>query len=219
MGNEDDAEPAFLEALEHREEPLDLRWRQGRSRLIEDDDMGAGEEHARYLDELLQADRKISHPHLRVDIDAELGELGLRALSHAAPIDGAEARHRLVAEIDILRNGEIRGGRELLVYHADAGGERIAGVAEAHILTREPHRAGELAMHAGDDFHQRRLAGAILADKPVDFSRMQGKVDIPKRLDTAKRLRDADHFEQRGAAFSHLTILRSGSGFPSTSCP
>src|SRR5271154_1880340 len=73
---------------------------------------------------------------------------------------------------------------------------------EAH-----PPRVG--AMDAGDDFHHRALAGAVLAGQTVDLTGEQGEVDAPKRLDAAKRLRDACQFKQRHGETSSTVQIRN----------
>ena len=68
---------------------------------------------------------------VRIDVDAEDGELLARLARHAAPADDAEAVRRLLAEEDVLGDRQVGRDAELLVHHADAGGERVAGRAEA----------------------------------------------------------------------------------------
>ena len=169
------------------EEPLHLRGRQRGGRLVENDDARAGEEHAGDLDQLLQADRQRAHALARIDVDAEAGEMLARLAHHALPVDDA-ALHRLRAEEHVLRHRQVGHDGELLVHHADAGIERVAGGAEAHLAALDLHRAGEIGMHAGDDLHQRRLAGAVLADEAVDLAGAEREVDIAQRLHAAERL-------------------------------
>ena len=83
------------------------------------------------------------------------------------------------------------------MHHADARRPRVAGGAETHVLTFDAHRPGIRAMDAGDDFHHRALAGAVFAGQSVDLAGVQREVDIPKRLDAAKRLRNVSQFKQR----------------------
>ena len=82
MRDEDDRGALFAQPSQGREQPLHLRRRQRRGRLVEDDDAGAREQHAGDLDQLLQADRQIADPRQRIDVDAEPRELlaGLRAM-------------------------------------------------------------------------------------------------------------------------------------------
>ena len=54
------------------------------------------------------------------------------------------------------------------MHHADAGGARVARRAEADRLAVDAHLAGVAGVDAGDDFHQRALAGAVFAREAVD---------------------------------------------------
>ena len=132
----------------------------------------------------------------RIDVEAEAGELLLRLALHARPVDHAAGDHRLRAEKDVLGDGQIGNDRQFLVHHADAGRERVARRAQMDGLAGHPHLALEAVMHAGDDLHHRRFAGAVLADKAVDFALHQREVHVAQRMHAAERLRDADHFEQ-----------------------
>ena len=86
------------------------------------------------------------------------------------------------------------------MHHADARRPRVAGGAETHVLIFDAHRPRIRAMDAGDDFHQRTLAGAVLAGQSVDLAGVQREVDASKRLDAAKRLRNVSQFKQRHRA-------------------
>jgi hypothetical protein len=74
---------------------------------------------------------------------------------------------RLAANPDVL--GDAHGGQqvELLMDHGDARRERLARGAEAQRAAFEPQLAAIGRAHARDDLHQRRLAGAVLADERV----------------------------------------------------
>ena len=120
----------LAQAAEHRKQALHLGRRQGRGRLVENDDARAGKQHAGELDQLLQADRQSADASPRIDIDAEAGEMAARLLRHAPPVDESGPVHRLRAEEDVLGDRQIRRDAQLLMHHADARGERIAGGAE-----------------------------------------------------------------------------------------
>ncbi len=120
-----------------------------------------------------------------------------RGFGHPTPRDDAEAVDRLGAEKDILGDAQFRRDAELLMHHADAGGQRIARRAEMDLLAVDAHAPGVGGMDAGDDLHHRALAGAVLAGQAMDLAGQQSEIDASKRLDAAKRLRDARQFEQR----------------------
>ena len=77
--DEDDAAAAVAQAPQNAEQALDLGRRERGGGLVEDDDARARKEHARDLDELLQADRQVADALVRIDVDPERGELLPRA--------------------------------------------------------------------------------------------------------------------------------------------
>ena len=204
MRDEDDASAFFAQLREDAEQTFDLRGRQSRSRLVENDDARAREQDARELDELLHADREIAKPGARVDGEPEVLQLLGRGLGHSSPRDNAHPVHRLDSEKDVLGDAQFRRDAELLMHHADAGRERVARRAEMHFLSVDAHGAGIGRVHAGDDFHHRAFASAVLAGETMDLAGVQREVDIPKRLDAAKRLRNVSQFEQRHRACDNV---------------
>ena len=61
----------------------------------------------------------------------------------------------------------------MLKNHGHAQGARLAGVVDAYGLAIDLDRSGVHLHTAVDDFHQRGLARAVLAEHRVDFSRQQ----------------------------------------------
>ncbi len=90
---------------------------------------------------------------------------------------------------------------EFLVNQHDAGLLRGVDVGEADILPVEPERADVRALHAREDFHQRRLAGAVLSDHRHDFPRRNVQADAIERLHTGKTFADGDRFQHGEATF------------------
>ena len=125
--------PAVAQPAQDGEQPLDLRRRQRRGRLVEDDDARARKT-ARARARRAAAGRAARRPSrvARVDVDAEAraGARAPRAPSRAS----RRARSRLTGCVPrktfsaTLRS---RHDAEFLVHHADAGGERVARRAEA----------------------------------------------------------------------------------------
>ena len=67
-----------------------------------------------------------------IDVDLDLGELARGRGVERAPVDEAEAGElRLVAEIDVLADGQVGEQRLLLEHHADALAVGIGGAGEA----------------------------------------------------------------------------------------
>src|SRR5262249_52840966 len=102
------------------------------------------------------------------------------------------------------------GEARLLVDHRDAARARLAGGARAVRLSGEVRRAGIRADGAGEDLHERALAGAVLAEEGVDFAAANREVRAREGLHLAEALRHPLHRQQDGgiAQFSHA--VRSG---------
>ena len=66
-----------------------------------------------------------------------------------------------------------------------------AGERELHRLAAQHDLALVRRVDAGEDLHQRALAGAVLADQPVDLARQQLEIDAVERGRAAEALGDA----------------------------
>src|SRR3546814_15506524 len=72
---------------------------------------------------------------------------------------------------------------EVLMHHADAGGDGVARRADRHRPPVDEDLAAVGLVEAVEDAHQRRLAGAVLADDAVDGSGLPRPADVAVRLD------------------------------------
>ncbi len=79
-----------------------------------------------------------------------------------------DAAGELARGEDVLGDRQIAEQVELLEHDADAARHRVARRGERHLLAVEQDPAVRRLLDAGDDLHQRRLAGAVLADQHVD---------------------------------------------------
>ena len=92
------------------------------------------------------------------------------------------------AEKDIVGDRERRHQLEMLMHHAEAGLDGAGRVGDHRRLAVQPDLAFVGLQQAEQDVHQRRLAGAILADDGVDFAPSTARsmpslaTNAPKRL-------------------------------------
>ncbi len=202
VGDEDDGLALFLELLEDAEQMIGLGRRQHAGRLVEDQDVGAAIERLQDLDALLQADRQFLDDRVGIDFQPvfplEPLELGAR-LGDA----GLQQRLALGAEDDVLENGEILDQHEVLVDHADADGDGIVRRVDDHRLAADADLAAVGLVEAVEDRHQRRLAGAVLADDAVDGAALDFQMDVAVGMDRAETLVDADKLD---CSFRHTEV-------------
>src|SRR5690606_26298792 len=103
----------------------------------------------------------------------------------------------LPAEMDVLRNGECLYQLEMLVDHADAGGDRLDRRSKADLPSVDEDASPVRLVDAGQDVHQRRLAGAVLAQKSMNLSRDEVEVQVLVGDDARKGLDDALEADDR----------------------
>ena len=129
--------------------------------------------------------------------DAETREDLGRLAAHRTPVDRPESATRRMADEDVLGDRQVREESRLLVDYGDAQRPGLGRTLQRDLLTVEQQRAGVGLMDAGQDLDERALAGAVLADQPMDLARPQLERDVVERLGRVEPLRDAD--ERRAA--------------------
>ena len=175
-------------------------------RLVEDDEaerlLGDGEGTG-HLDHLALADRQVADDVAGADAVAgkDLVELGANELAGAPP--PADAGERRMEDAGILGDGQVRAEREFLEDAADAEllRESHAGSSLLAAVDGDPAAVG--AKRAGEDVHQRRLAGAVVADEPDAFAGVDREIDAVERADGAEMLFDAVQPDDVRACLGH----------------
>ena len=104
----------------------------------------------------------------------------------------------LVAEHDVLGDGEDGDEHEVLVHHADAGRHGVARAGEVLDVVVEQDLALVGLVQAVEHVHQRGLAGAVLAEQAVDLAGLDREVDVVVGDQGAEPLGDAAEFELHG---------------------
>ena len=80
---------------------------------------------------------------------------------------------------------------EVLVHHANPGVDRLTSRPAGDVAAVERDRAGVRVVQAGQDPHERRLAGAVLADQRVNLAALHLEVRVAVRFDAAEAFSDA----------------------------
>lgn len=194
--DEDDGQAFGLELAQVVEECVDLLRHEDGGRLVEDQRAGTAVEDLEDLHALAVGDAEVLDHGVRTD--AEAVRVGDLLDPGAGPV--ADPEQLLGAEDDVLQDGQVVGEHEVLVHHADAACDGVAGVVERDLLA--VHRDGALVrlLHAVQDLHQSGLAGAVLADKSVDGAAAHGDVDVVVGHDPGEPLGDAAELHGMGTA-------------------
>ena len=136
------------------------------------------------------------------------------ALLGAALVEEDAVAHRLVAEHDVLGDRHHRDQHEVLVHHADAGFDRVLRGAEDDGLALQQDLPLVGLVEAVEDVHERRLAGAVLAEEGVHLALAHVEADVVVGDDAREPLRDPTHLEDWlvGHAAPILTRYARGAG-------
>ncbi len=118
------------------------------------------------------------------------------ALARRASVELAERpARRLDAEHHVLGDGEHRDEHEVLVDHADAGIDRVAGPVERDDPVVDEDLPVVGPVETVQDVHEGRLARAVLAQERVDLTGLDDEVHVPVRHDPGKALGDPSQLE------------------------
>ena len=172
--------------------------RQAGRRLVEDQQLDFLAQRLGDLDQLLLADADIGDQRLGVLVEADLLEQRAGARLVGVPVDDAESGV-LVAEEDVLGDRQHRHQRKLLVDDDDAHVFAVVDAFEVALLAAIDDLAviGAGRIDARQHLHQRRFAGAVLADHGVDLAFLDAEIDVRQRLHAGERLGDVAHLQNR----------------------
>ena len=207
MGNEHDSRPLGAQGPENDEQGFGLGGSQGRSRLVENQYPGQMRQRAADLDQLPLGSRERRNGNGRLEAGAEPHQQRSRARDHGLAID-ENATAQLMPEEDIPRRIKRAHEPRVLIDHGDAVRERLRRAGERDGAPVQQKPAGVRLVHAGENAHQRGLAGAVLADDRLNLAGREGERDAFQGLDARKRLHDAFDGEN-GAGFDHERLANA----------
>src|SRR6202046_1946998 len=116
-------------------------------------------------------------------------------LAHAASMEKAAA-NRFASEEQVLGDCEVRDERDLLEYRGDSGRHRTARTVEIKDAAGEMNFAGVRSINAGEQLHQSRLAGAVLARDRMNRPGPAREGHGAQRLRRAETLGDVSELDQ-----------------------
>src|SRR5690348_6117818 len=116
---------------------------------------------------MLMPDAEIAQAGRRLDPALELRKEPRGLIAHAAMVEKAKAPMRLTRK-NVLSDGEIVEHHRFLMNDADAELRGFLRRGDDDRRAIENDRAAVRRVHARQNLHQRRFAGAVLADQRGD---------------------------------------------------
>ena len=101
-----------------------------------------------------------------------------------------DAPRQLAAHEEIRDHVDVRAERQVLVDRLDPRRLRLRRRGEMALGAVEEDAAGARRHAAGDDLHQRRFAGAVVAEQRDDLAAIDVEADAAQRLDRPEMLGD-----------------------------
>src|SRR5512145_2593751 len=195
VGDENDRLALGAERAKDAEEMIGLLRREHASRLVQDQRFGAAVKRLEDFDTLLQADRKIGDDRVWIDFELIVALESTERLAHF-PAAGAQGRPALDAEHDVLENAKRIDQHEMLVNHADPGGDRVMWPANVDCAAGNADFTGVGLIVAVEDAHQRRLSGAILADDAMNRAGLHAQRNVVVGVHRPEPFIDADELDR-----------------------
>ena len=180
------------DAAQRGEEELRFGRRQHRGRLVEHQDLRIAPQALDDLDSLAQPGGEVGDAVVGIDLQAVL----LADLTDS-PANARRVQSAGVAERHVLPHGQRLDEAEVLVDHARCRARAAStGSTIVDHFAVQSDLAGVGKDQADQHLHQRRLAGAVLAEDAVDAAAMQREVDLVAGDDPPEPFGDVD--ELRG---------------------
>ena len=167
VGNQDHGPALLLQRGQDPEQLVGLLGRQHPGRFVQDQGLGAAVQRLEDLDALLDADRQVADRGIDIHLQPVVPRQVIQRVARAAQ-SALQPRRALGAQQDVLKHRQRLHQHEVLVDHADAGGDRVARAGDGDRPSLHFDGAGVGPVEPVEDAHQGRLAGTVLADDAVD---------------------------------------------------
>src|SRR5690606_26775107 len=208
-----DADAARRDLLDHFKAPPGLLDAERRKRFVQQDELAAPVDEAVELNGLALATCKMLDPRAqRGDGGAGIGECLGGDVVHLALLqhrDAEDLLRDLPPHEEVGDDVDIGAQREVLVDGLDTGGLGLGGGCEPPLLACKEHAPAARGHPARDDLHQRRLAGAVVAEQRHHLAGAYAETDAAQRLDGAEPAGDTLQL-QEGCRLGHHDTRDSG---------
>ncbi len=208
MGDVNDADSLGGGGVDECEQMLGFTLRERSGRLVQDQHRWLGAEGLGDLHHLPLRPCQVLHRLSWIQRKAQAREQRPGLAANGLAIQKSKLP-RLGAEVDVFFDGELRDQGEFLEHRADSQPARTVHRAQLDRDTPNQDLAGSRFLSAGQKRDQSGLAGAILAEKNVDFPGVKLKIDPVQGEHTGVLLDHLPALDQR-----RRRIRRDGPGLP-----
>ena len=168
VGDKHDRGPGVGELTHDRHQLIRFLRGEHRGWLIENEDLRLTRQRLDDLHALLGTHRQIFDEGVGVQVEAETRRYLAHRLAGALAANDSGRAGRLEAQRDRLGDREDGDEHEVLVHHADARRNRVAGALERHGLAVDENLSLIGGVHPVQDVHKRGLTRAVLPKQGVN---------------------------------------------------
>ena len=144
---------------------------------------------------LLLADGNIGDKLVELHVEAVFFGQRLNFLPSRGAVD-EDALRVLVAEDDVVKHRHCLDKHEVLVHHANAELDRLAGRIDADLLPIEENLALGRLVEADENVHERRFARAVFSKEGVYLTFCDREIDVLIGIEIAEPFADVLHAKQ-----------------------
>ena len=190
VGDVDQGDAPGPEVAHNPKQALDLDLGEDGRGLVQDEDPGFVHEGLADLHQLFLRRRKVRDARIGIDGRRESAQQLPGPLMHRGPVEEAAPASDLVPEVDVLGDRKIGAEVEFLGDDGDPSRLGSRRPAEGHWLAIEEDGPRRRLVDAGEDLHEGRFPGAVLANEAQDLACMDFQGDVVKHGDRRKILAD-----------------------------
>ncbi len=190
VADEQHRDAARLDVAHHAEQGGDLASGQGGGRLVHDQQARVGRQRPGDGDQLPSGGGQAVGGGIEIEMHAEPLHRGLRMRAHAPPADDPAPVAQLVADRQVLGDGQVPEQREVLIDHLHPEPDRVARRHAGDLGAVDQDGAAIDRVDPGNHLDQRRLARAVLAGEAVDLAGCDAERHAVQRLHAGEMLGD-----------------------------
>src|SRR3954447_1557269 len=188
MSDINDSHFALAKFLDNSEDFMRFGFGERRGWLVEDEQTGTVGQCSTDLDQLPARGSELRNPGVRIETKAMVSNQTPRGFGKLAPAHKNAVGRAFTSQKNVFGHGHVRCEQGFLVNHRYTVGRCFGGFCERDGLAPPQHLATVALIHASNDLHQSRLAGAVFAHQKMDFTLLYLQVSCAQRLHTAKML-------------------------------
>ena len=183
--------PRRFQLADHLEEFRDLGVVERGRRLVHDQHARVERQRLGDLHHLLLGDRQPADDRARIERQAHVIENGRRLAVELVFVEQeAERALGFAADENILRDGQMIHQLQFLMNDPDSRRLSLARTGEIDRSAVVKDGPAVLDVDAGQDLHQRRFAGAVLAHQRVNLAGHELEPDVAQRAHAGEGLAD-----------------------------